>query len=328
MLALALSLVCSTVPQTSDPVPLIITPGTDGIATVTPEYNVSITPPIVVDANTTFTDVVRLYCPLGYNDTIGIANLALNSSQIKELQIFVNYSNQKIILIQYQDWSLIQNNTFALYPETEAIMGISIIPAPAVINAGPIDPIYYNIFCSYEVGVCGVNITDIATSHCGTPVDFGYTTWDADAPLKVNVTVHNNGTIRTNCTVNAYYQNDTTWVQIGTPQVVTGLDPCNTTTLTFNWNLTGLTQNTTYTLKANVTSTCGASDTATTTVHVRYDGDVDGSNKVNVIDMLALKILITVQDTCAEAPQGDVNGDGKVNVIDMLVLKIIITLLG
>jgi PKD repeat protein len=153
MLAMALSLLCSTVPQTTDPVPLIISPGTDGIATVTPEYNVSITIPIVVDANTTFTDVVRLYCPVGYNDTIGIANLTLNSDQIKELQIFVNYTNQKIILIHYRDGSIIQNNTFALYTETEAIMGISIIPAPTVINAGPIDSIYYNIFCSYELAV-------------------------------------------------------------------------------------------------------------------------------------------------------------------------------
>jgi hypothetical protein len=178
--------------------------------------------------------------------------------------------------------------------------------------------------------VCSVDITDIVTSHCGTPVDFGYTTWGASHPLVVDVMVHNNGTLRTNCTVNVYYQDGATWVQIGTAQGVTNLDPDNTATLTFNWGLTGLTQNTTYTLKANVTSTCGGSDEYTTTIFVRFYGDVDGNCKVNVMDMLAMKIIITILwvDPVADVPECDLDGNGKANVMDMLAMKLILTLLG
>jgi len=220
------------VPQTSDPVPLIISPGTDGIATVTPapEYNVSITPPIVVDANTTFTDVVRLECPAGYNDTIGIADLILNATQIRELQIFVNYSNQKIILIHYQDGFIIQNNTFTLYPETEAIMGITIIPTPTVINAGPIDPISHRIVCSYEV----LLVHDVAVTNVVPSVSEAYQTWT----IQVNVTVMNNASTSASFNVTAYY-NASTWYEIGTKNV-TDLAPGAQTTLTFNWSLAGV----------------------------------------------------------------------------------------
>jgi hypothetical protein len=55
-------------------------------------------------------------------------------------------------------------------------------------------------------------------------------------------------------------------------------------------------------------------------------GDVDGNGKVNVMDMLALKTAITLQETWAQAPFCDVDGNGKVDVADMLALKTIITL--
>ena len=310
-LVLALSLVCSTVPQTSDPVPLIISPGTDGIATVTPapEYNVSITPPIVVDANTTFTDVVRLECPAGYNDTIGIADLILNSSQIRELQIFVNYSNQKIILTHYRDGSIIQNNTFALHTEDEAIMGISIIPAPTVKYAGSIDRIYYNIVCSYEA----VLVHDVAVTNVVPSVSEAYPTWT----IEVNVTVMNNATTPASFNVTAYY-NASTWHEIGT-QNVTDLAPSAQTTLTFNWTLAGVPY-CNRTIKANATfagDTNLANNEAYSWVKVKKIGDVNNDGTVNVIDIILC--CINMGPAPPKPIQCDINGDGTVNVIDIIL---------
>lgn len=81
-----------------------------------------------------------------------------------------------------------------------------------------------------------------------------------------NVTVENNGTVTTNCTVNAYYHNSSTWLQINTPQNVTNLAPSNSVNVTFTWDLWTLwnnwqiDDNATYTLKANATCACLASD--------------------------------------------------------------------
>ena len=307
-LVLALSLVCSTVPQTSDPVPLIISPGTDGIATVTPEYNVFITPPIVVDANTTFTDVVRLVCPVGYNDTIGIANLTLNPNQIKELQIFVNYSNQKIILTHYQNGSIIQNSTFTLYPETGAIMGISIIPTTAVINAGPIDPLSYNIVCSYEAAL----VHDVAVTNVVPSVSEAYPTWT----IQVNVTVMNNGTIPASFNVTAYY-NVSTWCEIGT-QNVTDLASGAQTTLTFNWNLSSV-PICNRTIKANATLAGDANlanNEGYSWVKVKWLGDVNNDGSTNVLDIVLC--CINMGPVTPANIQCDLNGDGSVNVIDIV----------
>ena len=61
---------------------------------------------------------------------------------------------------------------------------------------------------------------------------------------------------------------------------------------------------------------------------VRPKGDVDGNGKVNVMDMLRLKIVITLGKTVEEAPFADVDSNTKINVMDMLRLKITITLGG
>ena len=54
-------------------------------------------------------------------------------------------------------------------------------------------------------------------------------------------------------------------------------------------------------------------------------GDVNGNGAVNVLDMLDLKIAISLSKTPAQAPFADVNYNGAINVLDMLDLKIILS---
>ena len=177
--------------------------------------------------------------------------------------------------------------------------------------------------------VCGVNITNVTASHRGILVDAAYQTWT----VNVNVTVHNNGTVPINCTVTAYYFNATATYQIGT-QNATNLAPCNITTLTFNWDLSGVPDNATYTIKANATCTCDAHDELINgQVKIRPLGDITGEGKRTVSDMLVLKVALTkimlgLENPIillAQNPFLDITGDGDITVSDMLVLKVILT---
>ena len=109
-----------------------------------------------------------------------------------------------------------------------------------------------------------------------------YTTWT----IQVNVTVLNNGTQTMSCTVAVYY-NASTWYEIGT-QPVTDLAEGANTTLTFNWNLSGVAYGV-YTIKANATL---AGDTYPDNnekvdgqVKVRLRGDMDDDGYVGPFDL-------------------------------------------
>ena len=137
---------------------------------------------------------------------------------------------------------------------------------------------YAVIVSPIEEEVCGVNITDVTPS-----VTEAYSTWGPCANMYINVTVHNNGTIATDCTVNVYYLNGSTWVLIGT-QGVTNLVPCNPTTLQFNWDLTGVAL-LYHTIKANFTCACGAGDEFIDgQVLIKLPGDVNGDRVVDSTD--------------------------------------------
>ena len=166
------------------------------------------------------------------------------------------------------------------------------------------------------VGVCGVNITDVVFSKGGIPVTDGYPSWT----INVTVTVHNNGSVPINCTVNAYYQNGTTWILIGT-QPITDLPPCNTTTLTFNWNLAGLTPCTNYNVKANATCTCDASDEFTTTIYIRLTCDTNNNNFVGSDDIIVVQKTENYAQTPPANPYADVNGNGFVGSDDIIVIQ-------
>jgi len=165
--------------------------------------------------------------------------------------------------------------------------------------------------------ICGVDITNVTMSHCGSLVNTGYPLWT----IQVNVTVHNNGTIPINCTVNAYCYNATTTVLIGT-QPITNLDPCNTITLTFNWPLLGLRICTSYTVKANATCLCGASDQFIDgSMKVKKIGDVDNSNYVNWVDLGMLGIAYeTGPGNPNYNPEADFDDTKYVNWVDQGML--------
>jgi len=304
LLVLTLSFICSTTPQTQD-TPLIIYPGLDGIATVTPEYNVFVTPHIVVDANTTFTNVIRLYCPGGYTDRIGIANLTLNPSQIKELQIFVAYYGVTVLLCHYREGSIIQNNTFPLYPEHTAIMGMSIVPN--VTKAGTIDPISYQITCGY--GLRDVAVTGVSLS--ATEIYVGKT-------LNIEVSVKNEGTRFENFSVTPLWEGLVTG-----SQAVTNLAPGAETTLTFNWPITGVAHGN-YTIKAVASKVPDESDLADNTytardVKVKVLGDIDENGFVDADDVftyLAPAYGSKIGDPRYD-PRCDFDGDGYISADDV-----------
>jgi len=160
--------------------------------------------------------------------------------------------------------------------------------------------------------ICGVDITNVATFHCGSPVSAGYPGWT----IQVNVTVHNNGTIPLNCTVNAYYYNATITVLIGT-QNITNLAPCNTITLTFNWMLPSP-HCKTYTVKANATCLCGASDQFIDgMMQVKIMGDVDGDGVVGSKDNGKLGAAYGSRKGQPKwNPQADFDDDGVVGSKD------------
>jgi hypothetical protein len=170
-----------------------------------------------------------------------------------------------------------------------------------------------------EVEVCGVNITNVVTSHCGHTVNAAYKTWG----VNVTVTVHNNGTVPVNCTVSAYYFNVTGAYQIGTSQNVTNLDPCNTTTRIFIWDLAGLPVNVTYTVKANATCTGGASDEFVDgAVKKRVWGDVDGID--DAVTSFDLKKVTLAIPGYVVTPYADVDGDCDTTSFDLKKVKLLI----
>jgi hypothetical protein len=131
---------------------------------------------------------------------------------------------------------------------------------------------------------------DIAVINVVPSESQGYPTWTTYG-IDINVTVLNNGTQTINCTVAAYY-NASTWYEIGT-QNVTDLAEGANTTLTFNWNLSGVAYGV-YTIKANATL---ASDTypdnnekVNGQVKVKIVGDVDGNNYVGSWDLILLAV--------------------------------------
>jgi len=166
---------------------------------------------------------------------------------------------------------------------------------------------------------CDVEITDVVPWVKGKGMNLtttAYRTWT----IQVNVTVHNNGTATMNCTVNAYAFNATATYLIGT-QNVTNLDPCNSTTLTFNWSIAGLRATNNYTVKANATCPCGASDEFVDgQVRIRLWGDVDDSGTINILD---LKLVKLVYSNLIVNPFADLDGNCNVNILDVKLVKLL-----
>jgi parallel beta-helix repeat protein len=140
--------------------------------------------------------------------------------------------------------------------------------------------------------------------------------------IDVAVTLENIGQFRDIFNLTVYYG-----VNVGVSTMVT-LYPLQNETVNVVWNTANVSPGN-YTITANATIPGVANPASNEEVYgpveFRLWGDVNGDGIVNVTDMLALKIDITLGVTAKEKPFDDVNGDGVVNVTDMLTLKIILT---
>jgi len=170
-----------------------------------------------------------------------------------------------------------------------------------------------------EEEVCGVNITSVVPWFKGEVVNEAFPTWEF---FKVNATVQNNGTITTNCTVTAYY-NESSWHQIGN-QTVTNLAPGNSETVTFTWNLSGLASCNNYTLKVNASCVCGGSDEFVYgNVWMRVIGDVNGIGGASVADMVEVDIALGAGPGDPNWNlYADVDGNCQASVADMVQIDI------
>jgi len=171
--------------------------------------------------------------------------------------------------------------------------------------------------------ICGVDITSVVPWFKNRVINGVYRAWtDPANPVQVLVTVHNNGTLPLNCTVNVYCFNATVTYLIGT-QNVSNLPSCNTITLTFRWNVAVLKAKNTYTLKANATCPCTASDEFINgNVKVRLWGDVDDSGAIDILDLKKVKLAFSGY---IDEPFADLDGDCDVDILDLKKEKLILS---
>jgi len=207
-------------------------------------------------------------------------------------------------------------------------MGITIIPTPTVINAGPIDPIYYNIFCSYEVAVGGdVAVTNVVpVKPCSRvpgavhPMDYAFPTWGV--PLNITVTVENKDAASATFDVNASYVNATGSYLIGTQTKTLGGSA--TENVTFSWNVSAVALGVyNITAEAVLEGDTYPDDNSLTysRVKIKLPGDANGDAIVDVSDFSALgKSWFKGCEDSGYDPTVDFNSDCFIDVSDFAVL--------
>jgi hypothetical protein len=174
-------------------------------------------------------------------------------------------------------------------------------------------------------GTHDVAVTNLKTSKDGcTPkatVCQSYTT-------KVNATVENQGNFTESFNVTAYASDVLSSYSIGRTQVT--LNSGESRTLTFTWNTTGFAFGT-YTLWADADHVSGETefgdnsytDGTVTVVHI---GDVNGDNKINILDVAQIAIRFGIQLIVPPppnwSPNADLNDDNKINIVDLAIVAI------
>ncbi|HEX9917140.1 MAG TPA: FG-GAP-like repeat-containing protein, partial [candidate division Zixibacteria bacterium] len=145
--------------------------------------------------------------------------------------------------------------------------------------------------------------------------------------VSIDVTVQNQGSVRETFDVTTFYDD----IPIQT-KTVTELAPSQETTISFNWNTTGIVLGN-YTISAYAPLLPGEIDTDDNTyrdgmVSIIYDcgdyscGDCNGDCKITVSDVVYL-INYLFKGGYVPVPEkclGDANGDGKVTVSDVVYL--------
>jgi len=289
---------------------LVVSPGLDGIATVTSDYKVFIKPSVVVDANTTYTDVVRLYSPPGYNNTIGIANLTLNPNQIRQFTIFVVNSSERIVLYHYSNGQTLINSTFLLPSDKTAKMGISIISS--VTKAGPIDAILF-VIASWG-GYHDIAVTSVKPSKSEAFV--------GDI-VNVTVTVRNYGSFTETFNV-TWYLDNFGWET----RKVTNLGAGIKSDLTFTWNTSRVVHGTYY-FGASVSPVPGEGNPYNnmlpnaSSIRLKVMADTNDDGRVDYLDLFVLAVSYGSKSGMPNYNvKADFNMDGRIDYMDLFTLAI------
>jgi len=171
------------------------------------------------------------------------------------------------------------------------------------------------------VNVFEAEFNDVAVIDVALSASEAYWTWT----IQINVTVINKGAGTASFNVAAYFSNPFSWYQIGT-LTVTNLGASENTTVTFKWNLAGLTEGASYPVKANATLLYGIdvnpadNEKVDGQVKVRLWGDVDGNGVISILDLKKVKLAYS---KLIVEPLADLDGNGLINVLDVKKMKLI-----
>jgi parallel beta-helix repeat protein len=145
--------------------------------------------------------------------------------------------------------------------------------------------------------------------------------------VNITVLVENQGTVTETFNVTVRGENATLEISeiLGIQEAV-NLAPDATATLTFTWNTTNVAPGVTYTLTAEADVLEGEKDTADNvftdgTVKVNLQGDVDGNNVVNILDLaMVSRVYMAEEGEPDYDPDLDLNHDGIIDIIDLAII--------
>jgi len=157
------------------------------------------------------------------------------------------------------------------------------------------------------IGISDIAITNV--TPCKTIVGQSYT-------MKINVTVENQGDLTDTFNVTTYA--NTTVIETKETTLSSG----NSTTITLTWNTTGVAKGN-YTISAYAWPVSGEMDTTDNTfvdgtVYVSIVGDVNGDDKVDMIDIgICCLAYGSYPGHSKWNPNADINDDDKVDMKDI-----------
>lgn len=142
--------------------------------------------------------------------------------------------------------------------------------------------------------------------------------------VNITVVVRNEGTVSETFNVTAKYFN-----RIIETKTVTNLAQCESTTLVFNWDTTGVPTDFDYEIKAEASPVADETDKADNTfidgtIYIKppFLGDINGDGIVNMGDLVLLNQAFGSTPTSPNwNPNADLNKDNLVNVLDLYLLS-------
>ena len=181
-----------------------------------------------------------------------------------------------------------------------------------------------NIYIDGNVTLLIPTVHDLNVTSVIPIIPYNYSHVCSGWVINVTVIVKNEGHFAETANITAHYDGS-----IIDTRIVT-LYPPTSTALNLTWDTSGVSPGN-YTISAEASAVAGENDTTDNAyvdgmIYVILQGDVNDNGQVNVIDMLLLKIAITLGKTVEEFPFYDVDGNGQINVMDMLRLRIIMTI--